>query len=146
MDLFFSHDLSCCFMTPKVKILGAAMHVALFLQSKTNSDSDITKNRYRTPFSSDVVLTITFTLWKWTLSVHMFILINIESGLPDFDLGYPILEPAARVGYLDWILGTYSISCQWVRVFQFHLTCLSILMAICRCKKKCQTKTIKTTT
>ena len=28
-------------------------------------------------------------------------LINIESGLPDFAPGYPILEPIAWVNYLD---------------------------------------------
>ena len=59
-------------MTPEVKVLEAAMHNALFPQSKSNSDSDITKNGYGTHFSSDVASTITFTLWKQTLSIHMF--------------------------------------------------------------------------
>ena len=39
---------------------------------------------------------------------HLIILINTESRPPDFDLGYPILEPVAWVGYLNWILSTYS--------------------------------------
>ena len=45
-------------------------------------------------------------------------LINIESGPPEFDLGYLILEPVARVDYLDLIFSKYSAKDK--RLLSFH--------------------------
>ena len=38
---------------------------------------------------------------KCLLCMCLITLMNIESEPPNFDLGYPILEPVALVGYLD---------------------------------------------